>query len=522
VQALVLERPAAASAEPLSLCVVPDPRPARGELLLRVAACGVCRTDLQLAEGDLAARTLPIIPGHQTVGRVEEVGPGVTDWELGERAGVTWLAGACGHCRFCLMGRENLCPLATFTGWERNGGFAELTTVRADVAVRLPDAIGDVAAAPLLCGGVIGFRSLRVCGIQPGGRLGLFGFGASARCAIQVAVHWGCEVFVATRSESEQRRALELGAVWAGRYDDPPPEPLDAAITFAPSGDVVVAALRALARGGTVAINAIHLDRMPEFPYDLIWWERCVRSVANVTREDARDFIALAASIPVRADIELRALTEGNLALQRIASGAIRGAAVLVPWKVAHYVAAGVPRIWRMCRAVSTAISARMAATSRTSAAIDPLASAITANRNAATTRPASTFVGGSAPGPSSAPASTARARMTTAAQRWLSPISGTPHPAYVVTSTPTTRTASVTTVRSLFPSVIDPLLSASEHRACAARRHRRTPVCGAGFPRRGSAGDSRGSQTAAQRRKSAAGAAIAAPAASPPPRRAL
>ena len=331
MRALLLEHPAPAAQAPLALRDLPDPEPAAGELLLRVAACGVCRTDLQLAEGDLGARRLPIVPGHQIVGRVEAVGAGVSGWAAGERAGVTWLAGACGRCAHCRDGRENLCELATFTGWDRDGGFAELATVRADVAARLPVAIGDLAAAPLLCGGVIGYRSLRVCGIERGGRLGLYGFGASARCAIQVAVHWGCRVFVCTRSESERRRALELGAVWAGGYDDRPPELLDAAITFAPVGDVVVAALRALDRGGTVAVNAIHLDRIPEFPYDLLWWERAVRSVANVTRRDAREFLELAAAIPVRADVEAHPLADGNLALQRVASGAVGGAAVLVP-----------------------------------------------------------------------------------------------------------------------------------------------------------------------------------------------
>jgi alcohol dehydrogenase, propanol-preferring len=329
--ALVLEAPAPASEAPLLLRDLGRPKPGPDEILLRVAACGVCRTDLQIAEGDLVARRLPIVPGHQIVGRVEALGRDVSDWTLGERAGVTWLAGACGRCARCREGRENLCEFATFTGWDRDGGFAELATVRADVAVRLPDAIDDLAAAPLLCGGVIGYRSLRVCGVEKGGRLGLFGFGASARCAIQVAVHWGCRVFVCTRSNSEKQRALELGAIWAGGYDETPPEPLDAAITFAPVGDVVVSALRALERGGTVAVNAIHLDRVPQFSYDLLWWERCVRSVANVTRRDAREFIELAASIPVRADVEVHPLADGNLALQRVASGAVRGAAVLAP-----------------------------------------------------------------------------------------------------------------------------------------------------------------------------------------------
>ena len=331
MRALVLEQPGPASTAPLAVRDLPRPVPGAEELLLRVAACGVCRTDLQLAEGDLAARRLPVVPGHQIVGYVEELGAGTTGWSIGDRAGVTWLAGADGTCARCREGRENLCASATFTGWDRDGGYAEYATARADVAVRLPDTIDDLAAAPLLCGGVIGYRSLRVSGIQPEGRLGLFGFGASARLAIQVAVHWGCRVFVCTRSEAEQRRALELGAVWAGGYDDSPPEPLDAAVTFAPVGDVVVAALRTLDRGGTVAINAIHLDRVPEFPYDLLWWERCIRSVANVTRQDAREFIELAAAIPVRADIEVHPLSDANLALQRVASGEVHGAAVLVP-----------------------------------------------------------------------------------------------------------------------------------------------------------------------------------------------
>ena len=288
------------------------------------SACGVCRTDLQLAEGDLAARRLPIVLGHQIVGRVESIGADVGDWMPGDRAGVTWLAGACGVCRFCREGRENLCALATFTGWDRDGGFAEFACARADVAVRLPD------EHRRRCRGAAALRRRHrlsrrssVCGIEPGGRLGLYGFGASARLCDPDRRHWGCSVFVCTRSEPERRRARELGAVWAGGYDEAPPEPLDAAITFAPSGDVVVAALRALDRGGTVAINAIHLDRMPEFPYDLLWWERRICSVANVTRRDAREFIELAASIPVRADVEVHPLAEANRALQRVAGGTV-------------------------------------------------------------------------------------------------------------------------------------------------------------------------------------------------------
>jgi propanol-preferring alcohol dehydrogenase len=331
MRALVLERPGPAASAPLAERDLPVPAPEAGELLVRVATCAVCRTDLQLCEGDLEARRLPIVPGHQIVGTVAGLGDGVTGFRLGDRVGVTWLAGSCGVCKRCREGRENLCRDATFTGWDRDGGFAELATVRADVAVPLPASLDDVAAAPLLCGGVIGYRSLRVSGIQPGGRLGLFGFGASARCAIQVAVSWGCEVHVCTRSAAERARALELGAATAGGYDEPPPVALDAAITFAPAGDVVVAALRALDRGGTVAINAIHLDRVPEFPYELLWWERAIRSVANVTRRDAREFIQLAAELPVRTDAEVHPLGDANVALQRVADGSVRGAAVLVP-----------------------------------------------------------------------------------------------------------------------------------------------------------------------------------------------
>ena len=330
MRAMLLHSPAPATAAPLTLADLADPVPAPGEILLDVSACGVCRTDLQLAEGDLAARRLPIVPGHQAVGRVRAIGEGVTGWAIGDRAGVAWLAGTCGTCRSCLAGRENLCEAATFTGWDRDGGYATNMTVRADFAHRLPEAFAGPAAAPLLCGGVIGYRSLHVSGIQPGGRLGLFGFGASALCAIQVALHWGCEVFVCTRSEREQQSARELGAAWAGGYGDRPPVALDAAITFAPSGDVVIAALRSLTRGGTVAINAIHLDGIPRFDYEDLWWERSLRSVANFTRQDAREFLALAAAIPIRTKVEAFPLAEANSALARLAAGHVSGAAVLV------------------------------------------------------------------------------------------------------------------------------------------------------------------------------------------------
>lgn len=329
MRAARLWRPAPIDAAPLRIEEVELPAPGPGELLLRVTACGVCRTDLQLAEGDLEARRLPIVPGHQAVGHVEAVGAGVEGWAPGDRAGVAWLAGACGGCRQCLGGNENLCEAARFTGWDRDGGYAQHLTVAARFALRLPADFADFDAAPLLCGGVIGYRSLRVSGIEPGGRLGLYGFGASASLAIQVAVHWGCEVFVCTRSEREQARARELGAAWAGGYEERPPAPLDAAVTFAPAGEVVIRALEALDRGGTVAINAIHLDRVPEFDYAKLWWERSVRSVANFTRGDAREFLALAAEIPVRTAFEVYPLERANDALGALARGEVAGAAVL-------------------------------------------------------------------------------------------------------------------------------------------------------------------------------------------------
>jgi len=331
MRALVLDRPRPVGERPLDLRERPEPSPGDGELRLRVSACAVCRTDLQIVTGDLPPHRRSVVPGHQAVGVVEVVGEDAEGWRVGDRAGVTWLAGFDRTCRFCRDGRENLCEAATFTGWDRDGGFAEAMTVRADVAVRLPAGIADREAAPLLCGGVIGFRALRLSGIQPGGRLGLYGFGASALQAIQVARHWGCEVHVASRTRADLERAASFGAASVGAYDDPPPRPLHAAITFAPVGSVVVAALRALDRGGTVVVNAIHLDGIPAFDYDDLWWERSIRSVANVTRRDARDYLELAATIPIRTEVEVHPLADGNEALARLERGETAGAAVLVP-----------------------------------------------------------------------------------------------------------------------------------------------------------------------------------------------
>ena len=310
----------------------------RGDgVLIEVGATAVCRTDLQLVTGDLPARRLPVIPGHQVVGRLAE-GP-----QAGRRVGLVWLAWACGECRFCLDGHENLCDSARFTGWDVDGGYAGL--VRADPAFVHPipddlDGRDDAELAPLLCAGVIGYRSLHIAGITgpvPADRtvrVGLYGFGASASLTIQVAEHWGVRFSVVTRSASEVERARESGAEWAGTYDEELPHELDAAITFAPSGDVVVQALRAVRRGGTVAINAIHLDRIPQFDYDDLWWERSVRSVANVTRADAREFLDLVGPTGIRTSIEVLPLSEAATALSRVASGDVSGSFVLIPGTV--------------------------------------------------------------------------------------------------------------------------------------------------------------------------------------------
>ena len=329
MQAHIVEAPGPIEDRPLRRVDRPDPEPGPGELRLRVAACAVCRTDLQIATGELPAHRPQVVPGHQAVGTVDALGPDVEGWAIGDRAGVTWLAGVDDTCAFCRSGRENLCPAATFTGWDRDGGFAEALIARADVAARLPEGLPDVDAAPLLCGGVIGYRAFRLTGLGPGARLGLYGFGASARQAIQVALHRGCIVHVASRTRRDLDAAIALGASSVGGYGDAPPEPLDAAISFAPVGSVVLDALRAVDRGGTVVVNAIHLDGIPAFSYDDLWLERSIRSVANVTRRDAREYLALAAEIPIRSEVELHPLEAANEALARISSGEVLGAAVL-------------------------------------------------------------------------------------------------------------------------------------------------------------------------------------------------
>ena len=330
MRAMRLGRPGPINEAPLERVDLPDLEPAPLELTIEVRACAVCRTDLQVVEGDLVAHRTPIIPGHQIVGVVKAVGAGVENWAVGDRVGAGWMAGTCGECRFCTSGRENLCRYARFTGWSRNGGFADQFSVRADFAFPVHGGRPDLEVAPLLCGGVIGYRALKTCGIESGGRLGLFGFGASASLAIQVATHWNCEVFVFTRSESERQRAIDLGAVWTGGYEDAAPELLDAAVTFAPVGSVVIHALGAVDRGATVAINAIHLDEIPAFDYDDLWLERQIRSVANYTRTDAVEFLQLAADLPIRTSVEVYELERANEALSRVKQGTISGAAVLV------------------------------------------------------------------------------------------------------------------------------------------------------------------------------------------------
>jgi propanol-preferring alcohol dehydrogenase len=327
MKAAVLRAPGPIASRTLTIGDVPTPQAGPGHVLLRVRACGVCRTDLHVVEGELKPVRLPIIPGHQIVGEVV-----AGDLAEGARVGVTWMAGTDGVCDYCRAGKENLCDAPSFTGYTVDGGYAEFATARADFVVPLPQAMDDLQAAPLLCAGIIGFRSLRVAGVEKGERVGLFGFGASAHLALPVLKAWGCQVFVSTRGESHRKLADSLGADWVGAEHDQPPVALDRAVTFAPSGDVVVAALKSLRKGGVVAINAIHLDRIPEFDYDsLLWGERQIRSVANMTRADARDFLEIAAKINLKPRVTKFKLEQANEALFALKNDAIDGAAVLVP-----------------------------------------------------------------------------------------------------------------------------------------------------------------------------------------------
>jgi alcohol dehydrogenase, propanol-preferring len=316
--------------DPLQIEETIKPTPAANEVLLRVRACGVCRTDLHIVEGDLPPRKEALIPGHQIVGDV--VDGATAELPAGTRVGVSWIGAVDGDCPYCRRGLENLCDSPIFTGYTVNGGYAEYAVARRDFVYALPPQLDDLHAAPLLCAGIIGFRSLRVAGVQPGDRVGLFGFGASAHLAIAVLHSWNCEVYVSTRGASHRQLAASLGAKWVGSETDKPPLELDRAVTFAPSGDVVISALASLRKGGIVAINAIHLDRIPEFDYDrLLWGERQIRSVANMTRSDARDFLRIAADIRLQPKVTVYSLDQANEALAAVKNDAIDGAAVIVP-----------------------------------------------------------------------------------------------------------------------------------------------------------------------------------------------
>ncbi len=306
-----------------------SPEPGPDEILVRVRACGVCRTDLHVIEGELPSRTSPVVPGHQVIGLVERLGAGASLYAPGARVGIAWLHRTCGQCEFCRTGRENLCDRADFTGYTVNGGYAEYITVPESFAYPVPDIFTDMEAAPLLCAGIIGFRCLRLSAVHKGSRLGLYGFGAAAHVAIQVARHWGIDVFVCTRHERHQRLARELGAEWAGNTTAEPPCKLDASIIFAPAGELVPPALAALKKGGMLILGGIHMSPIPSLDYELLYHERAVRSVANNTRTDGRDFLKVAAEIPIRPQIQVFALSAANEALLALKTDAIRGAAVL-------------------------------------------------------------------------------------------------------------------------------------------------------------------------------------------------
>jgi alcohol dehydrogenase, propanol-preferring len=334
MKAMVLDRPAPVEEAPLRLAEVPVPEPASDEVLIKISACGICRTDLHVAEGELAPRRAGVIPGHQIVGTVEKMGESVENLALGEKVGVAWLGRTCGRCADCRRGRENLCEAAEFTGWTRDGGFAEYAVAAAGFVYPVPAGFADTQAAPLLCAGIIGYRALKLtnlaAGDWSGARIGIYGFGAAGHVCLQVARARGADVFVATRDrERPQSLAAELGAAWVGDAFDAPPVKLDSAIIFAPAGELVPAALEALKRGATLVLGGIYMSPIPEFEYSLLYGERVVRSVANNTREDGREFLREAAAIPIRTSIEIFPLAEANRALLALKTDAIRGAGVL-------------------------------------------------------------------------------------------------------------------------------------------------------------------------------------------------
>jgi propanol-preferring alcohol dehydrogenase len=330
MRAMAVEKPALIETNPLRLIEAPVPEPANGEILVRIRTCGVCRTDLHVAEGDLPPRHPRIIPGHEVVGVVERVGPGCARYPAGSRVGIAWLRETCGACAYCKRGRENLCPNARFTGYDHDGGYAEFAVVREDFAYALPGAVGDQEAAPLLCAGIIGFRAIRRAEVKPGATVGLYGFGGSAHLAIQVLRHWGCRVFVMSRGGIHRELAESLGAAWVGGAEEKPPAPLDAAILFAPAGNLVPPALEALDRGGVLAIAGIYLSQIPALDYDRdLFQERELRSVTANTRADGEEFLKIAGEIPIRTQTAAFALSDANVALQMLKHDQIKGAAVL-------------------------------------------------------------------------------------------------------------------------------------------------------------------------------------------------
>ena len=329
MKACLLASPAAVETRPLCLTEVATPVPGGNQVLVRVRACGVCRTDLHVVEGELESRKSPVVPGHQVVGVVEANGPAASRFARGARVGVAWLHHTCGACEYCRAGRENLCERAEFTGWTVDGGYAEYLVAPEDFVYALPEGFSDEHAAPLLCAGIIGFRTLRISGVAPGGSLAIYGFGAAAHVAIQVARHWAMEVYAFSREPRHRQLALDLGAVWAGGSDDKAPREVDGALIFAPAGELVIAALRGLKRGGTVALGGIHMSPIPPIDYSLLYQERAIRSVANNTRADGEDFLRIAAEIPIHTEVREFGLEQANEALMTLKSGGIRGAAVL-------------------------------------------------------------------------------------------------------------------------------------------------------------------------------------------------
>jgi len=329
MRAMVLEQPGLVESAPLQPREIPDPKPGPGEIRVRVHCCGLCHTDLHTVEGELSLPKLPIIPGHQVVGTVDELGAGVKNFRGGERVGIPWLNWTDGTCRYCRAGQENLCEHARFTGLDVNGGYAEYTIVNEAFAYALPEQFSDVNAAPLLCAGLIGYRSLRLSNLPQNGRLGLYGFGASAHIVIQVARHLGHEVYVFTRSPQHRDLAKRLGAAWVGGAEEKPPSALDSAIIFAPAGPLVLDALRAVRKGGTVALAGITMSPIPAMDYSMIYYEKVLRSVANLTRQDALEFLALAAEVPVKTEVQVFPLEAANRALTDLKHSRIEGAGVL-------------------------------------------------------------------------------------------------------------------------------------------------------------------------------------------------